>query len=312
MTAKEEYRILCEDESLHIPLFQQHWWMEAVCAGKQWDVLLAHDKNGVVQAALPYLIGSKLGFRYIIQPQLTQYNGIWYHYPKDGLTENQRLLFENQAATNIIAQLKKLRLTYYQQNFSPTITNWLPFYWTGYHQTTRYTYQLPDIRDTEALFQQFCKKGRQQPIKNLLPKTKATPLSACEFADFQQLCRKISNQRNLLSRDLIVNTCEAALQRKQGLCLGLDSNDGERMAALFIPYDKQCAYYLISALKPQFRNTGAMETLIWIAIQRLSTVTHCFDFEGSMDSGIEQFYRSFGSQQIPFFQISKCMVFPWK
>ncbi|KWW32070.1 MAG: methicillin resistance protein [bacterium P3] len=308
MTAKEEYRALCEDPALYVPLFQQHWWMEAVCAGKHWDVLLSRDKSGAVQAALPYLSGRKMGLRYIIQPQLTQYNGIWYRYPKDGLTDSQRLTFEKQAADSIIRQLKALRIAYYQQNFAPSITNWLPFYWAGYRQTTRYTYRLPDIRDTDALFRRFNKNERQRRIGQLLPRSVLTTLSADEFADYQQLCRTLSAQHNLLPHDLVVRTCEAALNRKQGVCFALDSDDGERMAALFVPYDRQCAYYLIPALNPQFRDKGAMETLIWMAVRQLSTETRSFDFEGSMEPGIEQFYRSFGAEQIPFFRLSRCIV----
>ena len=37
------------------------------------------------------------------------------------------------------------------QNFHYGITDWLPFYWEGYRQTTRYTYMLKDIRNTKAI-----------------------------------------------------------------------------------------------------------------------------------------------------------------
>ena len=54
-----------------------------MCHDKQWDVALAHDDNGNITAALPYLRGKKLGIRYIVQPQLTQYNGPWYRQGAD-------------------------------------------------------------------------------------------------------------------------------------------------------------------------------------------------------------------------------------
>ena len=41
MGNKEIYRELCETEGSAIPLFLQYWWMETVCEGKQWDVLLS-------------------------------------------------------------------------------------------------------------------------------------------------------------------------------------------------------------------------------------------------------------------------------
>ena len=60
MIAKEQYKALCETEGSAIPLFLQYWWMEAVCEGKRWDVLLVHDRQGNPLAAMPYLIGSKM------------------------------------------------------------------------------------------------------------------------------------------------------------------------------------------------------------------------------------------------------------
>ena len=34
------------------------------------------------------------------------------------------------------------RYPHFLQNFNYDITDWLPFYWAGYNQTTRYTYLL--------------------------------------------------------------------------------------------------------------------------------------------------------------------------
>ena len=53
MGNKEVYKSLCQTEGSRIPLFLQHWWMETVCAGKQWDVLFATDAQGAITAALP-------------------------------------------------------------------------------------------------------------------------------------------------------------------------------------------------------------------------------------------------------------------
>ena len=83
MNNKETYKHLCETEGCAIPLFLQYWWMDTVCSGKQWDVALARDTQGHITAAMPYLIGSKMGLRYVLQPQLTQYNGPWYRPDAD-------------------------------------------------------------------------------------------------------------------------------------------------------------------------------------------------------------------------------------
>lgn len=307
MTAKEEYRILCEDTSLHIPLFQQHWWMEAVCVGKRWDVLLARDKEGVIQAALPYLIGSKLGLRYILQPQLTQYNGIWYRKHADEFpSERHRLQYEERMATAILEQLEQLHTVYYQQTFAPGIGNWMPFFHAGYKQTTRYTYRLEHLADTDAIWNGMSRNERQRRIEHLLPKTRLEPMSAEQFAQFQSHCRAARGERNLLPSALVEGVCATALQRGQGLCHGLRDEAGTLMAALFVPYDRRCAYYLIPAVLPEYERVGAMDTLIWLTLQKLSSQCRSFDFEGSMIRGIEQYYQSFGAVQTPLLRISRC------
>lgn len=310
MTAKEEYRALCEEDALYIPLFQQYWWMEAVCVGKQWDVLLARDKSNTLQAALPYLIGSKLGLRYILQPQLTQYNGIWYRQTAaDFPSERYRLQYEERMATDLIQQLEQLHAVYYQQNFSPDFTNWAPLHHAGYQQTTRYTYRLERIADLDSVWKGMSRNERQRRIEHLLPDTRLEPLSATDFAQFQALCRTERRQHNLLPEPLVEQVCERALQRGQAFCHGLRNSDGTLMAALFAPYDDHCAYYLIPAVLPAYERLGAMDTLIWLTIQ--AAAQHCdrFDFEGSMEPGIEQYYRSFGAIQTPLMRISRCKPF---
>ena len=78
------------------------------------------------------------------------------------------------------------------------------------------------------------------------------------------------------------------------------------MAARFVVFDSHCAHSLLSALRPNHPN-GTSPMLFWQIIQQLSTRTHAFDFEGSMDPGIEQSYRLYGAQQVPYFRITKLL-----
>lgn len=55
----------------------------------------------------------------------------------------------------MIEQIKDLKIGYYNQNFHYSISNWLPFYWKGFRQTTRYTYVIEDISDIENVFKNF-------------------------------------------------------------------------------------------------------------------------------------------------------------
>ena len=76
MTNKERY-IEWVGQQEYIPIYMMPWWMDAVCAGKMWDVLLAEDENGRILGAMPYLLRKRAQFRYIIMPQQTQIGGLW-------------------------------------------------------------------------------------------------------------------------------------------------------------------------------------------------------------------------------------------
>ena len=61
---REEYRKYCE-ETPGLPLFMQAWWMDAVCAGKGWEVI----------AGMPCLVRERVGMRFVVMPQETQIGG---------------------------------------------------------------------------------------------------------------------------------------------------------------------------------------------------------------------------------------------
>lgn len=313
MTNKEKYKILCETEGSLIPLFLHYWWMEAVCQGKQWDVALAYAKgrnsNGNpsdIVGALPYHIGSKGCFRYVIQPQLTQFNGPWFREDYASLSQ------QKYVCDQLIDHLQGLRLAYFDQHFSPRITNWLPFYWRQFKQTTRYTYRIPDIRNLDAVFDAFDRDKRQKPIRKIQDQLKVEQsLSVAEFADFHHRYWASRGQKDLLSKDFICRICQTAIDHRQGAIFALRNEQHELQAARFVVWDQNGAYALLSALNPQGHDGGASPLLFWRIMQYLSQHVvdkdnpFAFDFEGSMDSGIEYSYRLYGAEQTPFFRITK-------
>src|SRR5690554_1433257 len=152
MISKGKYRNLCEVEH-SIPIFSKDWWMDAVCGKENWDVLLV-EKNNEIIAALPYYLRKKYIYSYISQPKLTQTNGLWIKYPNNQ-KYSTKLAYEKKVMGEIINQLESLGVDYYSQHFHHSITNWLPFYWSGYQQTTRYTYVIEQTDNIDLVFNGF-------------------------------------------------------------------------------------------------------------------------------------------------------------
>lgn len=306
MTAKEEY-ILFSEQNSNLPLFLQPWWLDAVTQpdGKVWEVLLARNKNGEIEAAMPFVLGSKFGLRYALTPQLTQYTGVWI-VDKEGESVTDRLSREKKLQNDIIEQLKTLKLAFFDIKFPLTYTYWSPFYWAGYRQETHYTYRIENLNNADKLFENF-DYAKQKQIRKAQEANISIDLemNADELYDLQ--CVQLSERGNkdVLSHALVRSVVEASLSRRQGLIARAKDTKGNTHAAIFVVWDERSSWELISAIHPDFRASGASTLVVWETMKKLANKTKAWDFEGSMIEGVENSFRQFGATPTPYFEIFK-------
>lgn len=303
-TNKERYILFCQ-ENKKVPLFMQAWWMDAVCNYKNWDVLF-YEKNNIIIAVWVYHFVKKFGLKLIIQPQLTQTNGIWIDYP-DYLSNNEIVTFDKVVMTDLLNQFKNEKFSYYDQNFHYSIKNWLPFYWRDFKQTTRYTYQITDISNPMQCYKKFrlSKRTHINKAKKTLHLKTNFELSGQDFykhikQNLSSLGKKVNYSNELFMR--IYNT---SVSRNQGCIISAFDENNNLHAALFIVWDQNSAYDLISTINPTYKSSGASSLVVMEAIKAMSDKTQIFDFEGSMNENIENSFRQFGSIQVPYFRIIK-------
>ncbi|SDJ09900.1 GNAT family N-acetyltransferase [Billgrantia gudaonensis] len=296
---KEIYRKLCESEP-SIPLFSQAWWLDAV-AGDQWDVVLATKKQQVI-GALPYVLRKRRGFRLLSQPILTQTLGPWVRpthksYPK-------QLAYEKDVLGELADQLPNY--DHYAQNWHCDRQNWLPFYWRGFKQTTRYTYRLDLKADKEQLW-----KGMQQNIRSDIRKAKdrvGVDVREGTLEEFMALNRMVFKRQNRTvpyTSKLVSGLDTAVSARNARDCLVAVDREGNLHAGAYIVRGGNTAYYLMGGGNPELRNSGATSLVLWEAICRQPETVEVFDFEGSMIEPIERFFRAFGAIQTPYFHVSR-------
>ncbi|NLK27352.1 MAG: methicillin resistance protein [Clostridiales bacterium] len=300
---KLAYRLHCQKEKT-IPLFSRDWWMDAVCGEDNWDVLLVERDNEIV-ASMPYYKKKKFGLTVITQPPLTQTNGIWIKYPP-GQKYSSRLSYEKEVMTEIIDQLQALNPDYYSQNFHYSVTNWQPFYWKGFTQTTRYTYVIPDINtiNLEELFSEFSRAKRRNIKRAESILDVRMGLGSQEFYNHHK--NSLAEQGEIISYsfDTFQRIYNASVQRGYGQTIYAVDENQEIHSALFVVWDENSAYDLISTIDPGFRESGSASLLIQEIIKYVSTKTNHFDFEGSMIEGVANSFRQFATIQKPYYNIS--------
>lgn len=298
MTPKDKYRKLCKTES-SIPIFSKDWWLDAVCGGNNWDVVVI-EKGGDIVAVLPFYMKEELGFKQIIMPPLTQTMGPWIKYP-ERQKYVRKLSYEKEIMNLLIKQIPYFHS--FEQNFHYSVTNWLPFYWKGFKQTTRYTYRIEDLKDLDIIWNGFRENIRTDIRK---AKRKVCVFSNSSIEQFFQINILTFTRQGLAipySIEFIKHIDEVSLKNNVRKIFFAKDAKNRIHAALYLIWDDASAYYLLGGDDPELRNSGANSLIMWEAIQFASTVTLSFDFEGSMIEPVERFFRAFGAKQVPYFKI---------
>ena len=302
MTSKNKYIAFCETEK-NICIYDQPFWLDAVCGKDNWDVFLVEKDNCVV-AALPYFIKKKMGLRYITMPQLTQHNGIYVNYPEN-LNYEKKLDFEYSVFSEIASQIDNVKHEYYIQCFSPTVNNWQPFYWKGFSQETRYTFVL----DCTVGYDEIMKNMSSGLRRDIKKAEKEAIITETDDLDLFYKINSMSFSRqgvsNPISRDLIESiyrTCKEKDCIK--IMLANDQQGNTHCVGLYV-YDCDAVYELCLGTDPQFRNKNFKSLLTAKAIEFACQTGRNFDFEGSMIEGIAKYNKRYGAKMVPYYCLKK-------
>lgn len=296
---KEKYRNFCINKNISV--FGKDWWLDSVCGEDNWDVCLVENDEGII-ASLPYYRTRKIGFNIISMPVFTQTMGLYIKYPS-GLKRDEKLSYEKKILDNLMNQIPSI--SFFQQSYKYTLTNWLPFYWKGYNQTTRYTYLIEDIINLEQVFDGFSRSKKKNIKKSEKIVSVKFDLPAKEF--YQNHRETLSKQNKVISYDFDTFNLmyKNAYKNDSGRTIYAVDENNNIHAALFVIWDLDSAYNLISTIDPLYRNSGANSLLIKEIIKFTSVKTKNFDFCGSMIENVEHSIRKFGGIQKPYFEISK-------
>lgn len=291
-TSREYY---CEHLPEELPIFYQPFYLDIVTGG-QWEVSYYREDDRIL-ACMPYSLAS-LRYTLIRQPAFAIYQGPYF-------VRGGHLVPGKQM--DILDALERTLRPhdYYNQNWHPTSRNWLPFYWKGYTQSTRYTYVIPAVAAMDEV-----RAGYNENVRRNIKKAGGV-VRVVHSDNFDSLLAIVSatfsrkGLSNPYDATLFKSLVQACLSR--GCCsilLALDSNENLH-AGMFIVWDACRVYYMAGGVDEQFKSSGAMTLLFDQAIQFAASTGKTFDFEGSMIRDVERYFRSFGAVQQEYFVVTK-------
>ncbi len=298
MSAKARYSDFCRTAP-DVPLFAHPWYLDACAEGGDWDVVLA-EKKGRVVAAMPFFYKQRGPFRYATMPLFVKWLGPYLLPELRG-----QLPQEHELLKQLLAQLPLLAA--FKQNFHPALTNWLPFYWQQYQQSTLYTYQLHGLREL-ARVEAGLSTGIRRDIRLARPRLRVVhdrPLAELYRVNALSFARQGLPVPFSLAQLARLDAAVQAAGAGQRF-FAVDEQDRVHSVA-YLVWDASTAYFLLAGDDPALRASGAGVLLAWETIRYASEVRglDCFDFLGSMLPGVERMRVRFGAVQTPYFFVWK-------
>jgi hypothetical protein len=273
-------------------IFCRPWWLDAVAPG-MWEYVTV-ESGGKTVAAMPVV---RKG-RNIVMPILTQTLGILFGPIKGSYP---RVLSTKQTlSTEIIDQLPSFNC--FSQNFHYSYTDWLPFYWRDFKQSTRYTYVIECIDPNRNWL--GIRKGVRSEIKQA--RSRVEVREDIPLRDFHSICRlTYKKMERSYPRKTIERIDSACGERDARKIISALSKSGEIVGSIYLVGNSKSTYYLLSGSRLENEHPGVLALLLWEGIQATAGRSKSFDFEGSMVRNISDKFRRFGGVQKPYSYIWK-------
>jgi len=298
MTNKEIYNEICQTHD--VPLFQQYWWLEAVSAGKDWDVLLVYGedlKSDEVVAALPYETQKRLWKHFVRPQEMSPYGGLWL---SEEVRDNEDAIV--RICKQIDEQAKVLKWASYNQRYG--IESPVPGILAemGYKIIDRKTYILDNLQDLDKIVEGFSRNKRKK-LEKLTKEYQITALEPEEFYRFHVDTCAQKNTRIWYTREMLYVLYEKALEHQCGSLFGVRNEKGELLAEAFLVWDSETAYQLLNTFDHDYPDNGARELLTLEAIRRSRQQGVGLDFTYHRD-----YLKHYGAVKHTYYSVHKGSV----
>lgn len=288
--------------SLQGSVFCLYEWLE-FSTDNDFKILIYKENNNIIAGMpLPFFSTKKIRL-----PRLAQKMGVLYDDFSD-LKYSKKLEKEKKIINAFLEVLKEYNLSY-NMNFDWNFSNWLPFYWNNYEQSTRYTY-LIDFSDKTL---KDVWDDMDQNTRNIIKKAKKNNLIISQISDLKEFYEynKMTFERQSMKIPYSYEYISDMFKMFEKNIFIFKALDGENNihAMNFYIKDSKTVYYLMSGSDPKFRNSGAQNLIQWEAMNYFYDKIRYYDFEGSMAENIESNFRKFGTEQKQYFNIqSKSII----
>jgi hypothetical protein len=276
-------------------VFALTWYLDSLQV--DYNILTIKDNDCIIAG----LILSKNQINTYSNPSLVKYLGVVFR--KEVPLNHKKISQQYKAMGLLASELKGYKsFDYY---FHPEFKNWIPFYWNGFAQETRYTYQINLKLSSEEIHKRF-HGNLKNDIKHAL-NHEVKIRSNIDFEDLYDVVNKTflrQGSKAPFNKNKLENFIKALSKKQKFISFGAYTMDGTLISVCGLVSDDNSSYFILNGIVIEKQLRGANALMIFEAIkyQQNKDLT-LFDFEGSMLPGVEPFYRRFGGELTAYYRI---------
>ena len=285
----------------------QPWWLDQVC--ENWDVAVV-KKGDEITGLWAYPVENNLGISMLRTPLLTPYLGPIVFYPGD-LKDSRTDRFEHDTVAELMKQMPNAKV--WHLALEPGMKQAGIFRKYKLRTEVQQTF-LVALHQPEETILANIKETTRRNIRAAAKEITITTGNNCIklLYDYQAKMLKGKGKPLAYSETDLKKILGSALHNNAGAIWV--ARKGETIEAIVCQvWDNNQSYYLIGGQNPEANGYKAMSLLLWHCIRESKKMGHAFfDLEGSMDEGVERFFRNFGGNRELYMVLLKNDSLIWK
>jgi len=277
------------EASFNPPLYAAPWWLNATCRDN-WSAIEVKNQESKTIVVFPFYKTRFSNLTAVITPPLTQWLPV--------LKTDQSVHYSIDSFLRSLPKCAILDLTIKPENIFTNPDQ-------GYRVNFKYSYVIPyhEVKENFKLkYNEGLRRNLREAEKNY------TVVDSNDINKYLGLCKSSYHLRNMKPPSwldsIVPKVVDALHQHKSGKVI-MAFDKGEPIAGILTGWDGDTTYYLLGGRTGSEQGSSAHALLLDHAINEAQSRGHKFDFEGSMHSGIANFFQSFGATPERYLQIRK-------
>lgn len=295
------YQKLQEFVVKHRLVFNSAVWLKNYPEETIFQCVILNKNNDIIGCFIYYQF-KKMNFKCIITPPFSPNVDLFFVNPSESIVGSNS--FHKDLLNTVADYFDGLNVSYINLNLPDKIIDTQPFIWKHYLSRNRYSYLIDLSKTKDQLWDSLATEKRKSVNKALKDGLEIKEVVNPELV-YSLVCKSLERNELTKNRNIIRNILFSFATPQNSMAF-VAYHHGLPLGATFCVISANKAIYLFGGFDSENKHHGAGVSCMWHSIMKAKELgLEMFDFEGSMNPAIERYYREFGGNLTPYFNVQK-------